>query len=88
MSQMQHVERGYHLLETLYKSTTDGKKFVDCLKDQNIMSGIKVDKGLVPLPGSNNESWCQGLDGLASSCYDYRLSTAGLMSFVRMVCQC
>ncbi|KAJ8450934.1 hypothetical protein Cgig2_032559 [Carnegiea gigantea] len=22
--------------------------------------------GLVPLPGSNNESWCQGLDGLAS----------------------
>nr|CAB3472475.1 unnamed protein product [Digitaria exilis] len=52
--------------ETLYQSTTDGKKFVDCLKDQNIMPGIKVDKGLVPLPGSNNESWCQGLDGLAS----------------------
>jgi fructose-bisphosphate aldolase, class I len=30
--------------ETLYQSTTDGKKFVDCLKDQNIMPGIKVDK--------------------------------------------
>ncbi|ONM18094.1 Fructose-bisphosphate aldolase 3 chloroplastic [Zea mays] len=57
--------------ETLYKSTTDGKKFVDCLKDQNIMPGIKVDKGLVPLPGSNNESWCQGLDGLASRCAEY-----------------
>ncbi|KAL6641816.1 hypothetical protein ACP70R_019997 [Stipagrostis hirtigluma subsp. patula] len=28
--------------------------------------GIKVDKGLVPLAGSNNESWCQGLDGLAA----------------------
>ncbi|KAG2596075.1 hypothetical protein PVAP13_5KG128900 [Panicum virgatum] len=57
--------------ETLYQSTTDGKKFVDCLKDQNIMPGIKVDKGLVPLPGSNNESWCQGLDGLASRCAEY-----------------
>ncbi|RLM92393.1 putative fructose-bisphosphate aldolase 3, chloroplastic [Panicum miliaceum] len=27
--------------------------------------------GLVPLPGSNNESWCQGLDGLASRCAEY-----------------
>lgn len=24
------------------------------------------EQGLVPLAGSNNESWCQGLDGLAS----------------------
>ncbi|KAG5128500.1 hypothetical protein JHK82_029335 [Glycine max] len=27
--------------------------------------------GLVPLPGSNNESWCQGLDGLASRSAEY-----------------
>ncbi|KAJ7543465.1 hypothetical protein O6H91_09G039300 [Diphasiastrum complanatum] len=52
--------------ETLYQSTLDGKKFVDVLISQNIVPGIKVDKGLVPLSGSNNESWCQGLDGLAS----------------------
>ncbi|KAG9155065.1 hypothetical protein Leryth_011045 [Lithospermum erythrorhizon] len=57
--------------ETLYQSTTDGKKFVDCLKAENIVPGIKVDKGLVPLPGSNNESWCQGLDGLASRSAEY-----------------
>ncbi|CAA7397613.1 unnamed protein product [Spirodela intermedia] len=57
--------------ETLYQSTVDGKKFVDCLYEGNIMPGIKVDKGLVPLPGSNNESWCQGLDGLASRCAEY-----------------
>ncbi|CAL9054594.1 fructose-bisphosphate aldolase 1, chloroplastic-like [Musa acuminata AAA Group] len=57
--------------ETLYQSTTDGKKFVDCLREEKIMPGIKVDKGLVPLPGSNNESWCQGLDGLASRCAEY-----------------
>ncbi|BBN13191.1 fructose-bisphosphate aldolase, class I [Marchantia polymorpha subsp. ruderalis] len=52
--------------ETLYQSTTAGKKMVDVLAEQKIVAGIKVDKGLVPLPGSNNESWCQGLDGLAS----------------------
>ncbi|KAG6550516.1 hypothetical protein Mapa_007885 [Marchantia paleacea] len=52
--------------ETLYQSTTKGKKMVDVLAEQKIVPGIKVDKGLVSLPGSNNESWCQGLDGLAS----------------------
>jgi len=30
-----------------------------------------MNQGLVPLPGSNNESWCQGLDGLASRCAEY-----------------
>lgn len=44
---------------------------VDCLNEQNIMPGIKVDKGLVPLANSNNESWCQGLDGLADRCAEY-----------------
>lgn len=57
--------------ETLYQSTIDGTKFVDCLRGEKIVPGIKVDKGLVPLPGSNNESWCQGLDGLASRCAEY-----------------
>ncbi|KAF2310895.1 hypothetical protein GH714_018232 [Hevea brasiliensis] len=49
----------------------NNEKFVDCLRDENIVPGIKVDKGLVPLPGSNNESWCQGLDGLASRSAEY-----------------
>lgn len=30
--------------ETFYQSTTDGKKFVDCLRDGKIVPGIKVDK--------------------------------------------
>jgi fructose-bisphosphate aldolase class 1 len=34
-------------------------------------AGIKVDKGLVPLVNSNNESWCQGLDGLAQRTAEY-----------------
>merc|ERR1712003_371754 len=57
--------------ETLYQSGKDGKTFVDCLKDQGIVPGIKVDKGLVPMANSNKESWCQGLDGLAERCAEY-----------------
>lgn len=30
--------------ETLYQSTTDGKKMVDALAENNIIPGIKVDK--------------------------------------------
>ncbi|CAO2145746.1 unnamed protein product [Urochloa humidicola] len=52
--------------ETLYQSTVDGKKITDILIEQGIVPGIKVDKGLAPLVGSNNELWCRGLDGLAS----------------------
>ncbi|CAL4989321.1 unnamed protein product [Urochloa decumbens] len=52
--------------ETLYQSTADGKKITDILVEQGIVPGIKVDKGLAPLAGSNNELWCRGLDGLAS----------------------
>ncbi|CAM0950010.1 unnamed protein product [Alopecurus aequalis] len=51
-----HISGAILFEETLYQSTVDGKKIVDIL----------VDKGLVPLTGSNDESWCQGLDGLAS----------------------
>ncbi|XVF62153.1 hypothetical protein PTKIN_Ptkin08bG0194300 [Pterospermum kingtungense] len=54
----QYISGAILFEETLYQSTTDGRKM-------NIVPGIKVDKGLVPLAGSNNESWCQGLDGLA-----------------------
>ncbi|KAK9813282.1 hypothetical protein WJX72_011870 [[Myrmecia] bisecta] len=57
--------------ETLYQSTSKGEKMVDVLKRQNIVPGIKVDKGLVPLTNSNGESWCQGLDGLAQRCAEY-----------------
>ncbi|CAL9134695.1 unnamed protein product [Musa textilis] len=67
----QYISGAILFEETLYQSTTDGKKMVDVLIQQNIMPGIKVDKGLVPLAGSNDESWCQGLDGLASRCAAY-----------------
>jgi len=57
--------------ETLYQTTSTGKTIVQCLNEQNIVPGIKTDKGLVPLVNSNGESWCQGLDGLAQRSADY-----------------
>ncbi|CAM8926484.1 unnamed protein product [Rhodiola kirilowii] len=62
----QYISGAILFEETLYQSTVEGKKIVDVLAEQNIVPGIKTDKGLVPLVGSNDESWCQGLDGLAS----------------------
>lgn len=57
--------------ETLYQSCSTGKTMVEELNSQGIVAGIKVDKGLVPMAGSNGESWCQGLDGLAQRCAEY-----------------
>jgi len=57
--------------ETLFQDTITGEKMVDVLSNAGVVPGIKVDKGLVPLAGSNDESWCQGLDGLASRCAAY-----------------
>ena len=41
------------------------------MKRQGIIPGIKTDKGLVPLTNSNNESWTQGLTGLADRSAEY-----------------
>ncbi|KAJ8556480.1 hypothetical protein K7X08_032232 [Anisodus acutangulus] len=67
----QYISGAILFEETLYQSTVDGRKIVDVLVEQNIVPGIKVDKGLVPLAGSNDESWWQDLDGLASRAAAY-----------------
>merc|ERR1711865_197735 len=55
--------------ETLYQDSTDGKPFVDVLKEAGIIPGIKVDSGLKPLVGGGDgETWCSGLDGLYDKC--------------------
>jgi len=38
--------------ETLYQNHADGESMVDKLIKQGIIPGIKVDKGLKPLPGA------------------------------------
>ena len=57
--------------ETLYQKAADGTSFVDLLESQGVIPGIKVDKGLVVLPGTNDESATTGLDGLGDRCKKY-----------------
>lgn len=52
--------------ETVDQSTSDGKNFVELLRGRGIHAGIKLDKGLVVLGGTNGENATQGLDGLAA----------------------
>ncbi|KAA8495104.1 Fructose-bisphosphate aldolase [Porphyridium purpureum] len=62
--------------ETLYQST-DGKgqeqtPFVDVLvKQQDMLPGIKMDRGLKPLPNAPGETFTEGLDGLADRARQY-----------------
>jgi len=67
----QYISGAILFEETLYQKTRAGKPMVDCLNEQGIIPGIKVDKGLHPLDNSNGESWCAGLDGLSQRCADY-----------------
>lgn len=57
--------------ETLNQKTKEGTPFVDLLKSKGIVSGIKVDTGLKPLPGTDGEVAVTGLTGLAERCAKY-----------------
>ena len=57
--------------ETLGQKTVDGVLFPELLKSKGIIPGIKVDKGLVIIPGTNEENATTGLDGLAERCKKY-----------------
>jgi len=58
--------------ETLYQEASDGVPFVKKLLDLGINPGIKVDKGVVPLNGTQGgEGTTQGLDGLADRVKQY-----------------
>lgn len=58
--------------ETLYQKHLDGETMVSKLDKLGIIPGIKVDKGLRPLPGAGSvETWCMGLEGLVERTADY-----------------
>lgn len=50
--------------ETFWQKTDTGQNFREQLESQNILPGIKVDLGLIDLPGFPNEKLTQGLDSL------------------------
>lgn len=45
--------------ETLFQEGSDAKPFVDLLKAKGMLPGIKVDKGVVPLPDTDGETTTQ-----------------------------
>jgi len=56
----------------LSEQASTGVAFVDILKSRGIYPGIKVDKGVVNLFGSEDECTTQGLDDLDSRCAQYK----------------
>jgi fructose-bisphosphate aldolase class I len=60
----QHMSGVILYEETLFQSTKDGQLFREYMKSHHVLPGIKVDKGLVDLPGFPGEKVTQGLDGL------------------------
>jgi len=57
--------------ETLFQNCEDGTSFVDVLKKNGVIPGIKVDKGLVNIPGTNEETTTVGIEGLGDRCVKY-----------------
>jgi fructose-bisphosphate aldolase class I len=62
--------------ETFWQSTSHHETFRKYLGDRNVLPGIKVDKGLIDLPGFANEKVTQGLDGLPERMVDYAANGA------------
>ncbi len=58
--------------ETLSQKTKDGIPFAELLAGKGIVPGIKVDKGTQILPGSQKETFTQGLDGLTERLQQYK----------------
>lgn len=62
--------------ETFWQKTNDGQSFPDFLQVHGGIPGIKVDKGLIDLPGFPGEKVTQGLDGLPERMTNYYANDA------------
>lgn len=58
--------------ETLSQNTSGGDPFVMYIKEKGILSGIKVDQGLIDNPDTPGEQITQGLEGLADRLKSFR----------------
>ena len=50
--------------ETLRQNAKDGTPLIDIMNAEGALTGIKVDKGLVPIQDGSEEVISKGLDGL------------------------
>jgi len=57
--------------ETTRQKTDEGVLFPEFLAKKGVIPGIKVDTGVVPLQGSEDETTTQGLDKLTARCQEY-----------------
>lgn len=57
--------------ETLTQSAADGTPFVELLAEDDVMPGIKVDRGAFAMPGTQGEKITEGLDGLRARLEHY-----------------
>jgi len=57
--------------ETIHQKSDAGTTFPEILKAKGILTGIKVDMGVVEIPGTGGETATTGLDGLAKRCAKY-----------------
>jgi fructose-bisphosphate aldolase, class I len=62
--------------ETFYQKTDDGTPFTQLLKSRGIIPGIKTDKGLIKLSGTDDETTTQGLDDMDARCKKYKADGA------------
>jgi len=62
--------------ETLSQNTNNSHTIPAALAEQNIVPGIKVDKGLVTFSKTTDEKVTQGLDGLADRLQNYKAQGA------------
>jgi fructose-bisphosphate aldolase, class I len=58
--------------ETIRQSAKDGTPLVKVIEKAGSLPGIKVDKGVQPLPGCPGEVITEGLDGLGQRLAEYR----------------
>jgi len=57
--------------ETIRQGADGGRPFVEVLRDQGVIPGIKVDRGTKPLEGTSGEHITEGLDGLRERLAEY-----------------
>lgn len=71
-AQLNNYISGVILYEETLGQTANGVSVPALLASNNIVPGIKVDKGLVALPNSHNEKTTQGWDGLQERLQHYK----------------
>lgn len=57
--------------ETIRQKTDHGVPFPQYLTNKGIVPGIKVDKGTLPIPGTQTNTYTEGIDGLPTRLDEY-----------------